>query len=242
MWSIYTKEINAFLSSLIAPIVMVFFLTGMGLLFWVFPETNVLSYGFAEMDSLFSTAPYVFLFLIPAITMRTFAEEKKSGTMELLFTKPISDTQIILGKFFSSLTLVFFSLLPTLIYYYTIYNLGNPPGNVDSAGVVGSYIGLFLLGAVFTSIGILSSSISENQIVSFILAVFLCFIIYAGFTSLAAIDVWGALSPFINQLGIEYHYVSLSKGLIDMRDVGYFLSIITIMLMTTELIVGSRRW
>ena len=242
MLSIFRKEINSFLSSLIAYIVVGLFLTAMGLFMWVFPETNVLDYGFADMQTLFSMAPFVFMFLIPAITMRTFAEEKKDGTIELLLTRPVTDWDIILGKYFSSLLLVLFSLIPTLIYYYSIVKLGNPVGNIDSAGVTGSYIGLVLLGAVFTSIGILSSALSVNQIVSFIIAVFLCFIVYSGFQSLASINVWGELSNLIDQLGIAYHYNALSKGLIDSRDVLYFVSVIVFMLLSTNLVLDSRKW
>jgi ABC-2 type transport system permease protein len=242
MWSIFNKELNAFLNTLIAPIVLVVFLTGTGLFFWVFPESNVLDYGFAEMDTLFATAPYIYLFLIPAITMRTFAEEKKSGTLELLLTKPISDMQIILAKYFSSLVLVVLALLPTLLYYYSIYQLGDPKGNLDTPGIIGSYIGLFLLGAVFNSIGLFCSSLTENQIIAFIFSVFLCFLIFTGFTSLASINVWGALSPIIIKFGIEYHYQSLSKGLIDFRDLFYFFSVILLMLLATKLVLGSRNW
>lgn len=242
MLAILKKEIRSFLNSLIAYIIMVIFLTGMGLFIWVFPTTNILDYGFADLSSLFYLAPYVYMFLIPAVTMRTFAEEKKAGTMELLLTRPLTDWDIILGKYLASFLLILFTLIPTLIYYFSIYNLGNPAGNVDSAGVFGSYIGLVLLGAVFTAIGIFASSISDNQITSFIIAAFLCFLLYAGFSSLTSINAWGELAYFINQLGIDYHYNALSKGLIDSRNVFYFLSIIAIMLMATRLVLGSRRW
>lgn len=242
MIRVLIKEINSFLNSLIAYIVIGVFLTAIGLLMWVFPETNVLDYGFADMDTLFSFGPYVFLFLIPAITMRLFAEEKKTGTLELLFTRPLSDWQIILGKYFAGFLLVVFSLVPTIIYYFSIYKLGQPEGNIDTAGVIGSYVGLFLLGGVFTAIGIFSSSITENQIVAFILAVFLCFFFYTGFSSLANIDVWGNASIYLEQLGISYHYTSLSRGLIDLRDVAYFISVIAFMLLLTNLKLGSRKW
>ncbi len=242
MIRVLIKEINSFLNSLIAYIVIGVFLTAIGLLMWVFPETNVLDYGYADMDTLFSFGPYVFLFLIPAITMRLFAEEKKTGTLELLFTRPLSDWQIILGKYFAGFLLVVFSLVPTIIYYFSIYKLGQPEGNIDTAGVIGSYIGLFLLGGVFTAIGIFSSSITENQIVAFILAVFLCFFFYTGFSSLANIDVWGNASIYLEQLGISYHYTSLSRGLIDLRDVAYFISVIAFMLLLTNLKLGSRKW
>jgi len=227
---------------LVAYLVIIIFLTAVGLFVWVFPDTNVLDYGFADLSSLFSLAPYIFMFLIPAITMRTFAEEKKTGTMELLLTKPLTDWDIILGKYLSSLFLVVIALLPTLIYYYAIYQLGNPKGNVDSAGVFGSYIGLILLGAVFTAIGTFASSISENQIVSFVIAVFLCFLLYAGISALASLVIWGGAAYVISQLGLDYHYNALSKGLIDSRNVLYFLSVIFVALSATKLVLGSRKW
>lgn len=242
MFIIFLKEVKSLLNSLIAYVVIGVFLTGIGLLMWVFPETNVLDYGYADMETLFSLGPYVFMFLIPALTMRIFAEEKKSGTMELLFTKPLSDWQILLGKYFSGVFMVIFSLLPTLFYYFTISSLGNPAGNIDSAGVAGSYVGLVLLGGVFTSIGVFASAITENQIISFIMAVFLCFIIYTGFSSVASLDVWGRFSLYIEQLGIMYHYRAMSKGLLDTRDLIYFFSVIVVMLLSTSLVLGSRKW
>lgn len=242
MFSIYIKEINTFLDSLIAYIVIAIFLTGIGLLMWVFPETSVLDFGFASMDTLFSFGPYVFMFLIPAITMRMFAEEKKTGAMEILLTRPVSDASLVLGKYFSALTLVIFALVPTLIYYFSIYSLGNPPGNIDTAGTAGSYIGLVLLGAVFTAIGLFASSVTENQIIAFVIAVFMCFIFYNGFASFAAIDVWGQASYFIEKLGIMHHYSAMSKGLIDSRNLVYFLSVILVMLLFTYVTVGSRKW
>jgi ABC-2 type transport system permease protein len=242
MFSILKKEFNSFLNSLIAYIVISVFLVGIGLFMWVFPDSNVLDYGFADMSTLFAMAPYVFLFLIPAITMRSFAEEKKAGTLELLFTQPLSDFQIIIGKYSASLLLVIFTLLPTLLYYYTVYQLGSPKGNIDSAGVFGSYIGLVMLAAVFTAIGIFSSAITENQIVAFIVAIFLCFIIYTGFSSLSTMAIWGQSADLINAFGIEYHYQSLSKGLIDSRDMAYFFSVIAAMIISTQLVLGSRKW
>src|SRR5688572_30150762 len=184
MIQVAVKEFRSFLNSLIAYIVIGVFLTSLGLLMWVFPETSVMEYGFADMDTLFSLGPYVLIFLIPAITMRSFAEEVKSGTMELLLTKPLTDWDIILGKFFACFLLVLFALLPTLIYYLSIYILGDPAGNIDTPGVIGSYIGLLLLGGVFSAIGIFASSITPNQIVAFIVAAFLCYLAYAGFESL----------------------------------------------------------
>ena len=242
MLQVLSKEFNSFLNSLIAYVVIGVFLVGMGLLVWVFPETSVLDYGYADMDTLFSLGPYVFIFLIPAITMRSFAEEKKAGTMELLMTKPLRDWDVILGKFMASFLLVLFALLPTFLYYYTIYTLGNPAGNIDTPGIIGSYIGLSLLAGVFCAVGILASSITPNQIVAFILAAFLCFILFSGFESIAQLDVWSSSVLLIKQLGILYHYQSLSRGLIDSRDVIYFLSVIFMLLSITKLILGSRQW
>lgn len=242
MLQVLVKEFNSFMNSLIAYIVIGVFLTSIGLLMWVFPETSVLDYGYADMETLFALGPYVFIFLIPAITMRSFSEEKKAGTMELLLTKPLTDWNIILGKYFACFALVFLALIPTVIYYFSVYTLGNPVGNIDTPGVIGSYIGLLLLGGVFCAVGILASSITPNQIVSFIVAAFLCYILFAGFESLALLNVWSANALFIKQLGLVYHYDSLSKGLIDTRDLLYFFSIASLMLLITRIIIGSRSW
>jgi ABC-2 type transport system permease protein len=242
MLKVLTKEFNSFLNSLIAYIVIGVFLTGIGLLMWVFPETSVLDYGYADMDTLFSFGPYVFIFLIPAITMRSFAEEKKAGTMELLFTKPLGDWDIILGKFLAGFFLVLIAIIPTIIYYYTIYQLGNPAGNIDTRGVMGSYIGLAFLGGVFCSVGVFASSITPNQIIAFMVSAFLCFFFFSGFNSIASLDIFSANVLLVKQLGILYHYEAMSKGLLDSRDLIYFLSMIFLMLSFTKLIIGSRQW
>ena len=238
MLHIFKKEFTSFLNSLIAYIVIAVFLTGIGLLMWVFPETSVLDYGFADMDTLFSMGPFVFIFLVPAITMKSFAEEKKLGTLELLFTKPLTDWDIVIGKFLAGFLLVIIALLPTLVYYFSIVSLGNPVGNVDTPGVTGSYVGLALLGGVFCSIGIFASSITPNQIVAFILAAFFCFIFYSGLDSLSGF--FGSQALFVKQLGILYHYESMSKGLIDSRDLIYFLSVTSLMLLFTKIKVSQH--
>jgi ABC-2 type transport system permease protein len=240
MIQVFKREFRGYLSSLIAYMVIGVFLTGIGLLTWVFPETSVLDYGYADLDTLFSMAPYVFIFLIPAITMKSFAEEKKMGTLELLLTKPLSDSDVVLGKFFAAFALVLVALLHTIIYYFSISSLGNPAGNIDTAAVIGSYIGLILLAAIFCSIGVLASALTTNQIVAFIVAAFLCFIFYTGFDSLSAFA--GSNVLLIKQCGILYHYESLSKGLIDSRDVVYAVSITGFFVLSTMVVLKSRLW
>lgn len=241
MIAILKKEINEFLDSLIAYVVIGIFLIGIGLLMWVFPETNVLDYGYSSMETLFSLSPYVFMFLIPAITMKSFAEEKRNGTVELLHTLPFREMDIIVGKFLAGFLLVLFSILPTLIYYFSLSYLGNPVGNIDTAGIVGSYVGLILLGGIFTAIGILASALTGNQIVSFILAAFLSFFFYAGFDSIASINVWSETSFFIKNIGILSHYEVLSKGLIDLKDVVYLLTLTGVFLYVTKVVLNIQK-
>ena len=242
MWSIFYKEVSVFLNSLIAYLVVLVFLTFIGVFMWVLPESSILEYGYAEMDTLFSYGPLAFLLLIPAITMRSFAEEKKDGTIELLLTKPISDWALLLGKYLSACALVAFALIPTILYYFSVYKLGKPVGNVDTAAVASSYIGLFLLGCVYTSAGIFASSISSNQIVSFILALLLCYLVYNGFNHLASLDLWEGSAVAMLPLGLDHHYNALSKGVVDSRNVFYFLTVIGMMLLSTKIILSSRKW
>jgi ABC-2 type transport system permease protein len=242
MLQVLSKEFSSFLNSLIAYVVIGVFLLAMGLLVWVFPETSVMDYGYADMQTLFSLAPYVFVFLIPAITMRSFAEEKKAGTMELLFTKPLSDWDIILGKYFSTLLLSLFALVPTLVYYYCLYMLGNPIGNLDTPGIIGSYIGLSMVAAAFCAVGIFASCITPNQIVAFVVGAFLCFLLFSGFESISALPFWSANALAVKQWGVLFHYESMSRGLIDTRDLIYFFSLVLLMLSITKLILGSRQW
>ncbi|MBC6611203.1 gliding motility-associated ABC transporter permease subunit GldF [Hymenobacter sp. BT507] len=241
MYSILRKEFNAFLSSPVAYVVIGVFLVATGLFVWVFPDSSVLDYGYADLQTLFNTAPWIFLFLIPAITMRTFAEEKKAGTIELLLTRPLTDGQIIGGKYLACLLLALLALVPTLLYYYSVYQLGNPEGNIDSAATVGSYLGLGLLAAVFAAIGIFASAITRDQIIAFLVAVVGCFLVYTGFDSLASVFE-GSTAYYISQLGIAAHYRDLSKGLIDSRDLLYFVSVIVAMLWATRLALRSRNW
>lgn len=239
---IFTKEIKAFFSSLIGYIAIGVFLLLLGLLVWVFPDTSVLDYGYATLDPMFELAPIIFLFLIPAVTMRAFAEEWQSGTYELLVTKPVTTTQIILGKYLAALVLVLIALLPTLIYAYSIYQLGSPAGNLDQGATLGSYIGLVFLASVFVAIGMLTSAITNNQIVAFLLGILMCFMVYWGFSYISRIPVFvGKMDDFIQQWGIEYHYASASRGVIDSRDVVYFLSMITAFLLVTARTIEQKK-
>jgi len=213
------------------------------LFLWIFPlQFNILDFGYANIDGLFVLGPFVFLFLIPAITMRSFAEEKRSGTLELLMTQPLTDLQVILAKFLAGVVLVIFSLIPTLIYVVTVYRLGLPSGNLDLGSIWGSYIGLILLGAAFVAIGIFASSLSDNQIGSFIIAVFLSFVIYIGFEFIYTYVFSGRTGLLIQSLGLNAHYSSMSRGVIDTRDVIYFFSVMTLFIMLTKLWLESRKW
>lgn len=243
MFTLLKKEISSFLSSLIGYITITVFLLVIGLFMWVLEtDSNVLENGYSNIDPLFVLAPWVFLFLIPAITMRSFADEKKAGTIELLLTRPLTDLQIILAKYFAGFILVLFSLLPTLFYYYSVHQLGNPAGNIDTGGMWGSYIGLLFLGSAFVSIGIFASAITDNQVVSFILAVFLCFFLFTGFDFIASFSLFGKIDNIILALGINSHYVSMSRGVVDTRDVIYFISLIAIFLLSTRTVLESRKW
>jgi ABC-2 type transport system permease protein len=243
MKAIYLKELQQFFSSLIGYITIIVFLVVTGLFLWVFPDTNILDFGYASMDYFFYIAPFILLFLIPAITMRSFAEEMNTGTIELLSTKPVSDWDILLGKYFAALTLVLVALAPTLVYWYTVYNLALPIGNVDMGGTAGSYFGLIFLAAVFCAIGVFCSSITTNQIVSFVAGVFLSFFLYLAFENLSKLGVLFAKNDYlVESLGLNAHYSSMSRGVVDSRDVVYFLSVISLFLLFTRTSLASKKW
>jgi ABC-2 type transport system permease protein len=243
MLAIYRKELSAFLSSLIGFVVLFLFLAFMGTWLWALPDTSILNNNYAGLDGLFDLAPVVFMVLIPAITMRTLAEETQAGTIELLVTRPLSDWQIVMGKFLASLTLVVIALLPTLIYYYSVHNLGQTKGNLDSGGIMGSYLGLICLAAVFCAIGVFASSLTSNQIVSFILAVFLCFIAYQAFDLFSRLPIFfGKTDDFVQKIGVAHHYASISRGVVDTRDLVYFGSAIFLFLSATVLSLSKRKW
>ncbi len=243
MFALLKKEINSFLNSLIGYIVIAVFLLTIGLFMWVFPgEFNIMDSGYANIDSLFSITPWVYMLLVPAVTMRLFSEEKKTGTIELLLTRPITEMQVVVAKYLSGVILVLISLLPTIVYCLTIYSVSFPAGNIDTGSIIGSYVGLLLLGAGFVAIGLFASSISDNQVVSFIIAFFLCLVCYSGFEMASSISTIPYLSNILFNLGIHAHYISMSRGVIDTRDLVYFLSMIFIFLFSTRTVIESRKW
>ena len=242
MLTLLKKEYNNFFASPMGYIVIGVFLVLTALFLWIFPgEYNVLDAGYANLDGLFYFAPWLYLFLVPAVTMRLFAEERKTGTIELLLTHPITTTNIIISKYLAGVLLVLFSLIPTLIYFLSVWLLGDPMGNIDTGGTWGSYIGLFFLAAVYVSIGLFSSSLTDNQIISFIVAAVLCFFIYAGFDIISGLASSGSSQSMIASLGINAHYESMSRGVIDSRDIVYFVVVTILFLFFTKEVVDRKK-
>ncbi len=243
MITIFKKEFLGFFSSLTAYVVIIVFLLINSLFLWILPGNyNLLDYGYSDLDGMFNMAPFAFMFLIPAITMRFFSEEHRSGTIDLLLSKPISDLKIILAKYFAAFALVVFSIIPTLIYFYSVYQLGFPKGNLDIGAFWGSFIGLIFLGASFTSIGLFSSVITKNQILSFVISVALIALFYLGFEFAFSSNAINSNALLIQNLGMSSHYVSISRGVIDSRDLIYFFSFIFIFIFLSRTILGSRKW
>lgn len=240
MLPILKKELNSFFSSPIGYLVIAVYLVINGLFLWVFNgDFNILHAGFADLNSYFFLAPWIFIFLIPAITMRSFSDEFNTGTIEILRTKPITIWQLIMGKFLGSLCLVILAILPTLIYIYSIYQLGNPVGNINIGTTIGSFLGLLFLAATYTAIGVFSSTISKNQIVSFLVAVFISFFMYYGFEALASNNLFGSLDYTIQNIGMSTHFNSISKGVIDTRDLIYFTSLAFLFLYFTKIRINN---
>jgi ABC-2 type transport system permease protein len=229
MWAICKKELRQFFSSLTGYIAIIVFLLVNGLMLFVFQD-NVLDFGYATLDRFFELAPWVLLLLIPAITMRSFAEEFKTGTFEILQTRPLTPWQITGGKFLGSLIVVAIALLPTIVYFFSIQALSSNEG-IDTGATIGSYIGLFFLAAVFTAIGACTSSFTSNAVVAFIFSLIACALLYYGFDAISKLPVFsGGADYYIEMAGIDYHYRSMSRGVIDTRDVIYFLSLIFLFL------------
>jgi len=232
MKSILLREIKSFFGSPIGYLVIAIFLLLNGLFLWVFEgDFNIPNSGFADLSPFFTLAPWILIFLIPAVTMRSFSDEKKQGTIELLFTKPLSLWQIVNGKFFGAFLLILIAIIPTLLYVFVISNLGNPEGNLDFGSTLGSYFGLLFLIGAYTSIGIFTSTLSENQIVAFIISVFLCFVFYFGFDGISSFA--GSFDLVVSSIGMDYHFKSMSRGVLDTRDILYFVSITVVFLSFT---------
>ncbi|MFC5626042.1 gliding motility-associated ABC transporter permease subunit GldF [Algoriphagus winogradskyi] len=229
MSSLFLKEFNSFFGSLLGYLVLSLFLVALGLIVWVFPETSVLEYGYADLEALFTYTPYVFTFLVPALSMRAIADELKTGTWELLRTSPLSLVQIILAKYLALLCLVLVALVPTLLYFYSIIQLGDPVGNLDQAGFFGSWIGLIMIGAVFAAVGLFASALTSQQVVAFVLGVFLCFVLYFGFSALADMQL-GNISYWADEVSLSFHYINLSRGVVDSADLFFLFGMIWLFL------------
>ncbi|WP_343748604.1 ABC transporter permease [Fluviicola sp.] len=250
MKALYWKEIRSFLGSIIGYIFIVIFLISSGIFHWIVAEdTNLLNGEEVDMIPFFNLSPVIFLILIPAITMRMIAEERKTGTIELLFTRPITDFQIIMAKYLAGVTLLIISLLPTLIYYFSMVHLGADAMDengisktvIDEGATFTSYLGLILLGATFIAIGIFSSSVTSNQIVAFIVAMFLCWLFYDGFELLGSFNLMGDFDIVFQYIGLTSHYKSIMKGVIDTGDLIYFFGMIAIFLAATLTVVKSLK-
>ncbi len=241
MIAIFKKEISHLLSSSIGFIIMSVFIVVVGLFMWVFKDSSILTGNIASLDQFFFMAPYMFLFLIPSITMESVSEEFQSGTTEIVFTKPITTPQFLLGKYMAYVVLLFFLLILTFTHYYSLNELSSPQGNIDHGSILGSYFGMFLLACAFASIGIFGSSIARNQVTAFIISLFLCFIFYWGFYYISRISAFsGSADSFLESIGMEYHYNSLSRGVIEASDLGYFIFLILLFL-SLSFIVLTRR-
>lgn len=240
MWSVCKKEFRQFFSSLTGYIAIIVFLLLNGLFLFVFPDSNILDFGYATLDQFFELAPWILLFLIPAITMRSFSDEFRTGTFEILRTKPLSTWQLVAGKFMGSFLVVLIALLPTILYAITIERLSVQEG-IDTGGTIGSYIGLIFLSAVFIAISICCSSITNNAVVAFILSAFVCFIVYSGFTAISQMPALeSGADYYVEMLGIDFHYRSVSRGVIDSRDIIYFCSVIIFFLLFTNRNIAKR--
>lgn len=242
MGSIFKKELTSFLGSLSGYVALVLFLATSGLVLWVLPDSNILDYGYASMDQFFRFTPWLLAFLIPAITMKSFSEEYSQGTMEWLTTKPLTDLQIIGGKFLAAFVLVLIALLPTLIYLFSIQWLSMDGALLDYGAIIGAYVGLFLLAAGFTAIGLFCSSLTGNQIISFLAAVFVSLLFYDGFGAFSRMAAFrGGADYYLAMPGMDLHFESIGRGLIDLKDVIYFLTLIALFIALNRFVLQKRR-
>jgi ABC-2 type transport system permease protein len=240
MYPLFIKEIKSFLSSIIGYASIIVFLISTGVFLWVFPgNNNIIEMGNSSLVVFFNIAPSILMFLIPAFTMKLFAEENRAGTIEILMTKPISIFKIVVAKFLAGSFLIILTLAPTIVYYVSVYYMGNPTGNIDHASTIGSYLGLILLGMTFVSIGTFASSLSSNQVIAFLIGLFLCFIFYLGFTFIASI-FGNPLDYYMLKLSMIEHFTSIKRGVIDSRDLVYFLSIILFFLVSTKTVIQHK--
>lgn len=245
MWALIKKEISYFFSSLVGVIVLMTFLLVNALFIWAIPINeylNIFTAGYASLEPLFTLAPWMYLILIPALTMHTLTEEKSSGTLELILTKPVSNHQLVWSKFISCVTVLLLTLLPTIVYVFSLSYLAYPEGNLDQGAILGSYLGLVLLGCSFIAIGVFSSSLFNNQIVALLFSIVLCIFFYLGFEWIASFGIENSVGYLIKQLGIQEHYYSISRGLIDSRDLVYYLALIVFFLLLSELKLSARKW
>jgi len=241
MKALLLREIKSFFGSPIGYLVIAIFLLLNGLFLWVFQgDFNILKSGFADLSPFFTLSPWILIFLIPAVTMRSFSDEKKQGTIELMLTKPLSIWEIVNGKFLGAFLLIVIAIIPTIIYVVVLSKFGNPEGNIDMGSTLGSYFGLLFLIASYTAIGIFTSTLSDNQIVAFIIAVFLCFVFYFGFEGMSGF--MGAFGNTVASLGMDYHFKSMSRGVIDTRDIIYFISVTVLFLSATVYKLKSLKW
>ncbi len=242
MRSIFIKEINSFFSSIVGYVALLVFLIACGLFLWIIPEYSILGYGYASLDRFFEIAPWLLLLLVPAVTMRSFADEFRTGTIEWLSTKPVTDIEIILGKYFATLALIVFALLPTLVYVFTISSLSFPDVGLDTGALIGSYTGLFFLAATFAAVGVFCSSLTANQVVGFLISLLACYLFYTGFEQLSKLPTFAqGIDYYLSMTGMEFHYNSISRGLIDTRDIVYFLSVITLFVSLTRFSLNRRK-
>ena len=242
MFAIFKKELWSYFGNWSAWIIIAAFsLIGTLFLFFFENDSNIFDIGTASLQSYFVLVPWLLMFIIPAISMKTLAEEQQSGTLNWLFSQPVKISEIIGGKFLAVWLVGILCLLPSLVYLYTVYVLGVPEGNIDMGATLGSYFGLILLIAAFSAVGVLASSLSQNQIMAYLLGVFMCFILYFGIEQLASYKLLGGADYVLSNLGFYKHFLGFTRGLIDSRDVFYFLLMITLCLFLSNVFVEKKK-